>query len=122
MSNKAICIIIPCIVWNLILLAYLNHYFSSKTIDYPNNAHTNVNSEFSKQTEAAKHFEDIDNCKAGSNEEITSKSEKTDTSDQASLETNAVESVNQNLNAVSSDLPEGFFDDPVQDAKVRYHI
>ena len=53
------------------------------------------------------------------NTETSSKSETEITrNDTPSLETNEVRSGNQDSNTNNSNIPEGFFDDPVQDAKV----
>merc|ERR1719189_1446569 len=53
------------------------------------------------------------------NQEKTSKSVESETPDQETLETNAFKSLNEDVNSISSNIPEGFFDDPVQDAKAR---
>merc|ERR1712038_2128546 len=54
------------------------------------------------------------------NTETSSKSETEITrNDTPSLETNEVRTGNQDSNTNNSNIPEGFFDDPVQDAKAR---
>merc|ERR1712038_2236648 len=54
------------------------------------------------------------------NTETSFKSETEITrNDTPSLETNAVRSGNQDSNTNNSNIPEGFFDDPVQDAKAQ---
>ena len=78
-------------------------------------------SENTKLNKDAENLQDESDFKSASNQQASSKSEvemgANDVSPQQSI---AVNSRNDDMDTNNSNLPEGFFDDPVQDAKVRY--
>ena len=76
------------------------------------------NTKLNKDTED---LQDKSDFKSTSNQQSSSKSEvEMGANDLSSQQRIAVNSRNDDMDTNNSNLPEGFFDDPVQDAKVRY--